>query len=214
MCIRDSCVHFTKLAENPLIGQCPLDPLSLHFRDPKVFQWEDGTYRMVCGGSDHEMTTSAVMLYKSEDLLHWEYVGPIFQTSEMGPVMECPDLFPLGDKWVLDFSRMDKPQCVQFVVGDFDGEHFTPESFQRPVIGPQFYAPQTFLDPQGRRILIGWMTPWGQPEDPDACLLYTSLPQNAPKGKGIRQNSTLPLSERNCPWKIFQKSRKRSWFFQ
>ena len=166
--VTEDCIHFTKLPENPLIGQCPLDPLSVHFRDPKVFQWKDGTYRMVCGGSDHQLTTSAVMLYKSEDLLHWEYVGPIFQTSEMGPVLECPDLFPLGDKWVLDFSRMDKPQCVQFVVGDFDGEHFTPESFQRPVIGPQFYAPQTFLDPQGRRILIGWMTPWGQPEDPDA----------------------------------------------
>ena len=36
--VTEDCVHFTKLAENPLIGQCPLDPLSLHFRDPKVFQ--------------------------------------------------------------------------------------------------------------------------------------------------------------------------------
>ena len=62
---------------------------------------------------------------------------------------------------------MDQPQTVTFVVGQFDGETFTPESFQRPLIGPHVYAPQSFRDPQGRRILMGWMTPWNAPEDPD-----------------------------------------------
>ena len=33
--VTEDCVHFTKLAENPLIGQCPLDPLSFHFRTPR-----------------------------------------------------------------------------------------------------------------------------------------------------------------------------------
>ena len=67
---------------------------------------------------------------------------------------------------MLDFSRMDQPQTVTFVVGQFDGETFTPESFQRPLIGPHFYAPQSFLDPQGRRILMGWMTPLERPGGP------------------------------------------------
>lgn len=159
-------VHFTKYPGNPIIPQSPIDPQSQDFRDPKVFAWSDGTYRMVCGvGLDG---FAAVVLYKSQDLIHWEYVGNLFETREMGPVLECPDLFPLKDKWVLCFSRMDQPQTVQFVLGQFDGEHFTPEELQRPEIGPNFYAPQSFQDPKGRRILIGWMTPWGQPEDPDA----------------------------------------------
>ena len=68
---------------------------------------------------------------------------------------------------MLCFSRMDQPQRVTFLVGDFDGERFTPESVQHPAVGPNFYAPQSFLDPQGRRLVLGWMTPWGAPEDPD-----------------------------------------------
>ena len=159
-------LHFVKHPGNPIIPQSPVDPQSLDFRDPKVFPWEDGTYRMVCGvGRDG---LAAVVLYKSSDLLHWEYAGKLFETREMGPVLECPDLFPAGDKWALCFSRMDQPQCVQFVLGQFDGEHFTPEDFQRPAVGPNFYAPQSFVDHKGRRILMGWMTPWGQPEDPEA----------------------------------------------
>ena len=158
--------HFTKYAGNPLLQGGPVDPTGRDFRDPKVFPWTDGTYRMVCGTGYEGL--AAVVLYRSSDLLHWDYVGPLFETRQMGPVLECPDLFPLEDKWVLCFSRMDQPQTVTFVVGQFDGETFTPESFQKPAIGPHFYAPQSFLDPQGRRILLGWMTPWNAPEDPDA----------------------------------------------
>lgn len=159
-------IHFTKHPANPLISESPIDPASIDFRDPKVFPWTDGSYRMVCGvGRDG---LAAVVLYSSQDLIHWEYLGKLFETREMGPVLECPDLFPVGDKWALCFSRMDQPQCVQFVLGQFDGEHFSPEELQRPIIGPNFYAPQSFVDHKGRRILMGWMTPWGQPEDPEA----------------------------------------------
>ena len=113
----------------------------------------------------------AVYLYKSSDLFHWDYVGPIFETREMGPVLECPDLFPLEDKWVLCFSRMDQPQTVQYALGSFDGEHFTAESLEKPQLGPNFYAPQSFVDGQGRRIILGWMAPWDRPlaEDEIRC---------------------------------------------
>lgn len=159
-------IHFVKHLKNPLIPQSPVDPNSLDFRDPKVFPWTDGTYRMVCGVGVNGL--AAVVLYKSADLLHWEYVGKLFETREMGPVLECPDLFPLKDKWVLCFSRMDQPQKVQYIVGQFDGEQFTPQELQCPVLGPNFYAPQSFVDHKGRRIVLGWMAPWGQPEEPDA----------------------------------------------
>ncbi len=152
--------HFEKLPENPVIPQSPVDPSNRDFRDPKVFPYGDG-WRMVCGAGVDGM--AYVLQYRSDDLVHWDYMGPIFQSREYGPVAECPDLFPLGDKWVLIFSRMDEPQSVQFVVGEFDGERFTAESFQQPEQGTDFYASQTFLDGKGRRIMIGWLHNWNHP---------------------------------------------------
>lgn len=152
-------VHFEKLPENPVIPQSPLDPASKDFRDPKIFLYGDG-YRMVCGAGVDGL--GSVLLFRSDDLLRWDYVGPLFQSCDYGPVPECPDLFPLGNKWVLMFSRMDESRSAQFVVGSFDGERFAPESFQQPELGTDFYAPQTFLDGQNRRIMIGWMFNWNR----------------------------------------------------
>lgn len=152
-------LHFQKLPQNPVIPQSPLDPENKDFRDPKMFAFGD-EYRMVCGAGVDGL--GSVLLFRSKDLLSWDYVGPIFQSRDYGPVPECPDLFPLGDKWVLMFSRMDETRTAQFIVGDFDGEHFTPESFQQPEKGTDFYAPQTFLDGKGRRIMIGWLYNWNR----------------------------------------------------
>ena len=205
-------ITLKKYEGNPIIDERPVDPTGRDFRDPKVFEWTDGTYRMVCG-TGHE-GYAAVLLYKSSDLYNWEYVGPIFETREMGPVLECPDLYPLEDKWVLCFSRMDQPQTVQYVVGTFDGEHFTAESVQKPEIGPNYYAPQSFEDEKGRRIVMAWMTPWGQPEDTDGvrcgCL---TLPRVASLKDGklcfepVEEAASLLVEEdphvKKGPW-LFQ----------
>lgn len=157
---------FEKYAGNPVIAQSPVDPVSKDFRDPKIFPYKDDGYRMVCGaGIGGE---ASVLLYRSDDLLHWEYMGPIFQSRDFGPVPECPDLFELDGKWVLVFSRMDESRASQFIVGRFDGASFTPESYQIVEKGKDFYAPQTFLDPKGRRILIGWLHGWERETPPDA----------------------------------------------
>lgn len=151
---------FEKYEGNPVIAQSPVDPSSKDFRDPKIFPYGEG-YRMVCGAGVDGL--GSVLLYRSEDLLHWEYMGPIFQSRDFGPVPECPDMFELSGKWVLVFSRMDEGRASQFIVGSFDGEHFTPESYQIVEKGPDFYAPQTFLDPKGRRVLIAWLSSWERP---------------------------------------------------
>lgn len=163
--------HFEKHPGNPVIPQSPVDPQNKDFRDPKIFPYGGG-YRMVCGAGVDGL--GSILLYGSEDLIHWEYKGPIFESRDYGPVPECPDLFPLGDKWVLMFSRMDETRAAQFVVGQFDGESFTPESYQVVEKGNAFYAPQTFLDPQGRRILIGWMNSWER-EIPEGAVRAGAL---------------------------------------
>ena len=49
--------------------------------------------------------------------------------------------------------------------GSFDGEYRL-KNFREWDRGFDFYAPQTFLDEQGRRLLIGWI---GMPDDQEQC---------------------------------------------
>ena len=161
--------HFTKYAGNPIIASCPVDsgaPLgNKNFRDPKV-TFIDGHYYMVCGsGADG---VGKLLLFTSDDLLHWEYVNALLDDPAYGTVIECPDLFRLGDEYVLVFSYItqDDGHAIHFMAGDFDGHSFTPRLHADPEAGPDFYAPQTFLAPDGRRLLMGWMYHWGKPLPP------------------------------------------------
>lgn len=150
-------VHFRKYDGNPIISEPPCDG-SKDFRDPKVTVI-DGKYYMVVGSGKDGI--GKVLLYKSEDLLNWEYIGVLYENKAFGKVFECPDFFKIGDHYVLMFSKMiTDMNKTQFIIGDFDGERFYPKSFQSPENGPQFYAPQTFEDDNGRRILIGWFYDW------------------------------------------------------
>lgn len=150
-------VTFEKYRGNPLISAPPPEG-SRDFRDPKV-TWMLGKYYMVCGSGRDGV--GKILLYSSPDLLRWEYRGVLLEGKEFGGVLECPDFFPLGDQFVLMFSQMGrKTHSTVFCVGDFDGEKFTPRRISTPEAGPQFYAPQSFQAPNGRRIVLGWMYDW------------------------------------------------------
>ncbi len=158
-------IHFEKLPHNPLIPVCPIDGCR-DFRDPKVFLYKDG-WRMVVGSGFGGV--GRILLFASQDLLSWQYLGVLFESDAFGPVLECPDLFELDGRWILLFSKIGRiASAVQFCIGDFDGERFTPARFCIPDAGPQFYAPQTFLRPDGARILIGWLYDWQRPLDEGA----------------------------------------------
>lgn len=152
LCISHDGVHFEKYAGNPIIPKSPIAD-NPNFRDPKVFRWHD-SWRMVVGAGDSGV--GCVLLFGSDDLFHWNYMGKLYENPRFPNVNECPDFFPLGDKWVLYFSAQHKPS-TPFVIGTFDGERFVPEDIQFCELGKDFYAPQTFADDSGRRIIIGWL---------------------------------------------------------
>ena len=189
--ISEDGLNFTKYAGNPLIKAPPTDG-SADFRDPKV-TLIDGVYYMVCGsGRDG---AGKILLFRSDDLFDWKYVGVLFEGAEYGRVLECPDFFKLGDRYVLMFSQMElKTHSSVFAVGDFDGSRFTPSAVGRPEAGPHFYAPQSFWDGK-RRIVVGWMYSWDKPVPPDNT--YTgafSLPRELHITDGDRVLLT-PVSE-------------------
>ena len=156
-------IRFEKHPENPLIPQgpyCTAEGRNPDFRDPKVI-FAFGKYCMVLGSCDGNQ--GQVLLYTSDDLIRWQYEGILYASDAFGGTPECPDLYPLGDKWVLMFSAI-KPTVAStvFVVGEFDGHAFQAEQEFYSELGPDFYAPQSFEDPDGRRIIISWFYRWGK----------------------------------------------------
>lgn len=156
-------LRFEKHPNNPIIPKGPYptpEGRNPDFRDPKVIE-AFGKYCMVAGACNEN--EGQVLLYTSQDLTAWQYEGILYASDAFGGTLECPDLFPLGDKWVLMFSAM-KPTVAStvFLIGSFDGRSFTPEAETYSEYGQDFYAPQSFSDPTGRRILIGWFYHWGK----------------------------------------------------
>lgn len=165
----DDGVHFTKYDNNPVIRENPLGYYD--FRDPKVTEIDD-QYYMVTGSGSKE--SGQVLLFKSENLLDWEYTGILFEGKEYAPCIECPDFFRLGDKYILMFSKMgETSRTTHFIIGDFENGKLINTVICRPEWGRDFYAPQTMFDGE-RRILIGWLYHWGK-KAPKKCPFAGAL---------------------------------------
>ena len=102
--------------------------------------------------------------------MHPFYTGDRNSTVPVwtGSMWECPDFFPLGNKYVLVVSVFDESRfregayrdslhyAVAFV-GDYTNHTFTPMTQSIIDYGGYYYAPQTMLDPKGRRLQFGWL---------------------------------------------------------
>ena len=153
---------FIKYENNPVLDEHKKD-----FRDPKVFKYKD--YWIMCAVQpwDHQ-----VSFYKSFDLINWEHLSNFGPAAAVDGVWECPDIFPLtidGDEvWVLIVSLNPgglHGSGTQYFIGEFDGIKFVPRySTDKPRwldYGRDNYAGVTFNnEPNGKRILIAWMSNW------------------------------------------------------
>ena len=145
---RDRGRTWTQYAGNPVLPQ-----IAGGNRDPRLVwdaahrQWVLALYLQ---GSEYG-------LFKSSDAKTWT---PLTQHLTIGPRSECPDFFPIsldGDpakpKWVFCSADGD------YVVGDFDGQHFTFEGSGLQV-SYGGYAMQTYNDtPESsvRRVQTAWL---------------------------------------------------------
>lgn len=165
----------------PVKDPPPGTPQITEFRDPTPWKDKDGWYMTI--GSGFKGVGGAVLLFRSEDLVSWEYVHPLY-AGKMGmksgpgtpyygtPAMyvasgegfDCPDFFPLGDKHVLVVSTMGESP---YFVGRYIDRKFVPEKegvldlassdamerFRLGRVG--FSTAKTTLDEGGRRIMWG-----------------------------------------------------------
>lgn len=184
-------VNFTKYKDNPIISKPPEDNTH-HFRDPKVWEHNSKYYQLL--GSQANDGLGRAILYVSENLIEWEYLGEIDHAKneeKEGFMWECPDLFHLNGEDILLCSPQGiVPKQTQFLnlyntgyfLGDLDykkAEFNRTSNFIELDKGNDFYAAQTLLVPDGRRILIGWMAMWENemPEQKDGWSGALTLPR-------------------------------------
>lgn len=163
---RDGGKTAQKYSGNPIIAAPPQGMSQADFRDPKVIAYGGSWYMLLAThtGSNQQDGEGRILLYRSADLLHWDYISVLFGSAHYGSMYECPDLFPMGEQWVLSFSPMYHPEWHQSVwlLGDMDFERgvFTVARAGRTDYGFDYYAAQSYPDQNGQIQSIGWMGSW------------------------------------------------------
>jgi len=174
--VSENGIDFEKYEGNPVIDEkdVPEGSSISDFRDPKVFERDD-IYYMVIGSKTIDKK-GQVLLYKSEDLLDWEYISVILPYNEfLGDMVECPDLlfFENKDVFLLNAMNYTDKETNRFyshiswlIEGKVDWDSFTfeAESIRKMDGGFDFYAPQTTLisSESNEYVGIAWQQAWNK----------------------------------------------------
>jgi len=168
------------------------------FRDPEVFWVEkDQCYWLLIAARENTLG-GVVVKYMSKDLKHWDFIGPIFAPMSQY-MLECPDLFCIGDTWYLSYSW----DCVTYyAIGDsMDGPFVAPRDNILDGKGLMegsgfiFYAGKT-AELDGRLYLCGWLGRAGLSGDSGVYqwagnVLNHQLVQHEDKTLGLKAPETF-----------------------
>lgn len=128
------------------------------WHDPHV--WREGNMWYMGLGCGFLGVGGAILLYRSSDLISWEYLHPLCVGTE--PEYNrwlVPDFFPLRDKHVLIVAATSRGQSGKsiYMVGSYNNNRFTPEVEGFLDTHPMacFHCPRTLIDQNGRRIMMG-----------------------------------------------------------
>lgn len=161
-------MNFTKLG--PVIDKIP-SGITEHIRDPKVY-YRNNQWHMLLGAQTDDLK-GRLALYLSQDLQNWQYKGLLGkELGDYGYMWECPDFFELSGQAFVAFGPQgisaeseydtNPHQNRLFTVNENEDGTFDFDQEWTLDYGFDFYAPQTVLTSDGRRVMIGWM---GLPDD-------------------------------------------------
>ena len=133
-------------------------------RDPKV--WKEQNHYYMCLGSTYQKQEGVLLIFHSEDGCNWFYLNRV-QDKRLGAILECPDLFQIGESYVLVSSPMEilkgteypenQSTCQLIEFNPDNGQVTLGDSYQFLDYGMDLYAPQSNLDEAGRRTIIFWV---------------------------------------------------------
>ena len=160
------------------------------WHDPHV--WREGETWYMGLGCGFLGVGGAVLLYRSPDLVSWEYMHPLCVGSDPGyNRWLVPDFFPLGDRHVLLAAATSRGRSGKavYMVGEYRDHRFTPEveGFLDTHPMASFHCARTLLDPAGRRIMFGVLAERRLVADnPHGWAGVLSLPRVLGLGEGDR----------------------------
>jgi len=169
--------------------------------DSKVRQWDpdcwlngDTYYGISGGGPPH--------LMKSGDLKNWVNLGLLMHDDmpatlgvNKGEDVSCANMFKLGNKWML--LCISHQLGCRYYLGDFKDEKYLPEfhammNWQ----GWDFFAPESVLTPDGRRVMWSWCNLPGVQSGIQSLPRELSLPEDGVlRIKPLREIETLRAAE-------------------
>ena len=149
--------HWTKLPEDTFFS--PENYSKDDFRDPEVFWVDDDQCYWLLIAARENTSGGVVAKYTSTDLKNWEFEGPFYAPMAQY-MLECPELFKIGDTWYLTYSW----DCVTYyAIGDsMNGPFRAPVDNildgqgQMSGNGFVFYAAKT-AQMDGKTYLCGWL---------------------------------------------------------
>ena len=168
----DDLVTWRKYKHNPVIRASADYQNLVGFRDHCV--WREGGEWLQLIGSGIKGAGGILFLYRSADLLNWEYLHPFWQLEQpcfgkmqFGAMWECPQLLHFGNCHVIVISISDELAMAQtvYVIGRYDNHYFHPnQAYVLDYGNRYFYAPQATVDANGRTLMWGWI-PEGRPDN-------------------------------------------------
>lgn len=158
-------IEWQPIKENPVL---PLDaaPEEVVVFDP--FAWKEGDIYYALIGNKNKRPGyegDCTSLFRSRDLLHWEYRGPLYKSDRKWTTeiedCACADFYPIGQGKHMLLMHTHQPYFqAQYYIGTWDvkAERFTPETHGKMTwLGGHLAGPETLLDDKGRRIFWGWV---------------------------------------------------------
>ena len=158
----DDLLRWKKL-DNPVVPSPPANMPVTGFRDPCL--WREGDTWYLGVGSGERGKGGCVLLYRSQDLRQWDYLHKLAEGIPNGKqaanpcdsaeMWECPDFFEINKRYCLLYSTENK---VIWTTGEYDADRHIYTPTRRGVLDHgAYYAPKSFLAPDQRRVLWGWI---------------------------------------------------------
>lgn len=185
----------------------PIEPRTPDGRPAKIKHWDPDCFRI--GNNYYSFSGGRnPPLLKSTDLKNWIHIGDFLSHEPndvvIGEDISCGNFFQIGDKWML--LCISHPYGCRYYLGDWDAkrEQFVPETHGRmnwrsdaqdadsPNEYRNFFAPESLLTADGRRIMWAWLTTLAN------NALRSETIQSLPRELSLRDDGTLriePLRE-------------------
>lgn len=182
LAVSEDGITFEKFEGNPVLRAPESEEISpIDFRDPKV--WKHGKKYFCTVGSKTPDELGQVLLFESDNLIDWNFKAISARAKDPDEKMwECPNFAEFDNGALLIMSVIGGEKFrTGYITGKFSYKtgNFNGGDFQLIDYGTDFYAPQITTSPDGRIIMMGWLSMWNvaMPEQEDGWAGLMTVPR-------------------------------------